>query len=232
MRAKSLVAGAGVLSAVLALPTAAMALDAVAVTDLNMRAGPGSQYPIVTTIRENGSVDILGCLPDAKWCQVIWQGNEGWSYSEYLAVTETDERIFVPQARSVLDIPVVAFEGAANVAGAAVGGAADVAGAAVGGAADVAGAAVGGAANVAGSIIGGVANLATTAVTPPGHVRAHVLENRYDPVLLRGEVVTGARLPDVVELRPVPDYRYHYAYVNGVPVLVDPQTRRIVHVYH
>jgi uncharacterized protein YraI len=210
MRAKSLLAGASALAAVIAAPSMAMALDAVAVTDLNMRAGPGSQYPIVTTIQSNGSVEILGCLEQAKWCQVNWQGNQGWAYSEYLAVTETGEQIFVPQARSVLDIPVVAFQGAA----------------------DVAGAAVTGATTVVGSILGGVGNLASAVITPPGHVRTYVVENRYDPILLEGEVVVGAILPDVVELRPVPEYQYHYAYVNGVPVLVEPGTRRIVHVYY
>jgi uncharacterized protein YraI len=209
MQVKSLLAGAGALSAVLALPNLALALDAVAVTELNMRAGPGSQYPIVATIETNGSVDILGCLPEAQWCQVHWQGNEGWSYSEYLAITETGEQIFVPQARSVLDIPVVAFEGAANVAGAAVGAAADVAGA----------------------IIGGVTGLATSVINPPPHVHSHVTANRVAPVVLQGEVVVGATLPPVVELHPVPDYQYHYAYVNGVPVLVEPGTRRIVHIY-
>jgi uncharacterized protein YraI len=210
MRAKFLLAGASALAAVVAAPNLAMAIEAVAVTDLNMRAGPGSQYPIVTTIQSNGQVEILGCLEEAQWCQVNWQGNQGWSYSEYLAVTETGEQIYVPQARSVLDIPVVAFEGAASVAGAAVTGAA----------------------NVVGSILGGVGNLATAAITPPGHVRTYVVENRYEPVLLEGEVVVGATLPDVVELRPVPEYQYHYAYVNGVPVLVEPGTRRIVHVYY
>jgi uncharacterized protein YraI len=210
MRVKSLVAGATALSAVFALPSLALALDAVAVTDLNMRAGPGSHYPIVTTIQNAGQVEILGCLEEAQWCQVNWQGNQGWAYSEYLAVTQSGEQIYVPQARSVLDIPVVAFQGAANVAGAAVTGAA----------------------NVVGSILGGVGNLATAAITPPGHVRSYVADNRYDPVLLEGEVVVGATLPDVVELRPVPDYDYHYAYVNGVPVLVEPGTRRIVHVYY
>jgi uncharacterized protein YraI len=210
MRAKSLIAGVSALAAVIAAPSMAMALQAVAVTDLNMRAGPGSQHPIVTTIQSNGQVEILGCLEQGQWCQVNWQGNQGWAYSEYLAITETDERMFVPQARSVLDIPIVAFEGAAGVAGAAVTGAA----------------------NVVGSILGGVGNLATAAVTPPGHVRTYVRDNRYDPVLLQGEVVVGAQLPAVVELRPIPDYEYHYAYVNGVPVLVEPGTRRIVHVYY
>jgi uncharacterized protein YraI len=210
MRAKSILAGASALAAVVAAPSMAMALSAVAVTDLNMRAGPGSQYPIVTTIQGNDAVQIVGCLPEAPWCQVNWQGHQGWSYSEYLAITETDERIFVPQARSVLDIPIVAFEGAATVAGTAVGAAADVAGA----------------------IVGGVAGLASGLTgAPPPHVRAHVMEHRVDPVLLRGEVVVGATLPPVVTLHPVPNYDYHYAYVNGVPVLVEPGSRRIVHVY-
>jgi len=28
----------------------------------------------------------------------------------------------------------------------------------------------------------------------------------------------------------VPDYEYRYVYVNEVPVLVEPQSRRIVHI--
>lgn len=210
MRAKSLIAGVSALAAVIAAPTIAMAVEAVAVTDLNMREGPGSQYPIVGTIQNNGQVEIMGCLEQGSWCQVNWQGTQGWAYSEYLAVTQDGQQVYVPQARTVFDIPVVAFQGAANVAGAAVTGAA----------------------NVVGSILGGVGNLAAAAITPPGHVRTYVTDNRYDPVLLEGEVVVGAQLPDVVELRPVPDYEYQYAYVNGVPVLVEPGTRRIVHVYY
>jgi uncharacterized protein YraI len=210
MRTKSLIAGVSALAAVIAAPSMAMALNAVAVTDLNMREGPGSQYAIVGTIQNNGQVEIIGCLEEGQWCQVNWQGNQGWAYSEYLALTQDGQQVYVPQARSVFDIPVVAFQGAANVAGAAVTGAA----------------------NVVGSILGGVGNLATAAITPPGHVRTYVTDNRYDPILLEGEIVVGATLPDVVELRPVPDYEYHYAYVNGVPVLVEPGTRRVVHVYY
>ena len=51
-----------------------------------------------------------------------------------------------------------------------------------------------------------------------------------DPVYLEGEVVVGAGLPETVQLRPVPDYEYNYVYVNGQPVLVEPQSRRIVYV--
>ncbi|TIN70424.1 MAG: DUF1236 domain-containing protein, partial [Mesorhizobium sp.] len=54
--------------------------------------------------------------------------------------------------------------------------------------------------------------------------------HRLDPIYLEGEVVTGATLPDTVELREIPDYNYRYVYVNGQRALIDPQTRRIMYV--
>ena len=51
------------------------------------------------------------------------------------------------------------------------------------------------------------------------------------PVILNGEVVLGGGLPADVALNAVPDYEYDYAYVNQVPVLVEPTTRRIVYIY-
>lgn len=207
MRIK-LLTGAATVAMAVSLPTMAMALDAVATTDLNMRAGPGPEHEIVGTIGSNDPVEILGCLPERNWCQVSWQGQQGWSYSDYLAVTQADERMLVPQARTVLDIPAATFSAASDAATGVLEG--------------------------VGTIIGSAAGLASgviEAVTPPTHVRSYVIENRREPVLLRGEVVVGAMLPGEVQLYEVPDYRYHYAYVNGVPVLVDPGTRQIVHVY-
>jgi hypothetical protein len=87
-----------------------------------------------------------------------------------------------------------------------------------------------------GAAVGGAAGLATggtiEAITepPPPPVRQYVVSNPVDPVYLEGEVVVGAGVPDTVELRPVPDYQYRYVDINGQPVLVDPQTRRIVYV--
>lgn len=68
-------------------------------------------------------------------------------------------------------------------------------------------------------------------IAPPPPVQTYVLENRRDPVFLEGEVVVGAALPETVELFPVPRSEYRYAYVNQVPVLVEPGTRRVVYVY-
>ena len=51
------------------------------------------------------------------------------------------------------------------------------------------------------------------------------------PVYLNGEVVEGAGLPEDVAIAPVPGSDYDYAYVNSVPVLVEPSTRRVEYVY-
>jgi hypothetical protein len=66
---------------------------------------------------------------------------------------------------------------------------------------------------------------------PPPPVGSYVVAHPVDPVYLNGEVVVGAGLPVEVALTPVPDYQYEYAYVNRVPVLVEPRSRRIVHIY-
>ena len=87
------------------------------------------------------------------------------------------------------------------------------------------GAVVGG---VAGAAIGGTAE--GVASPPNEKVVTYVRTNKMEPVYLDGEVVVGASLPETVVLNEVPDYEYRYVYVNGQPVLVEPQTRRIVYV--
>jgi hypothetical protein len=46
-----------------------------------------------------------------------------------------------------------------------------------------------------------------------------------------GEVVVGATLPGDVVISQVPNYQYSYVRINDRPMLVDPQSRRIVYVY-
>ena len=58
----------------------------------------------------------------------------------------------------------------------------------------------------------------------------YVRDNPVDPVYLEGEVVTGVELPETVTLSTVPTSDYRYAYVNGVPVVVDPAERRVVYI--
>jgi uncharacterized protein YraI len=80
---------------------------------------------------------------------------------------------------------------------------------------------------VTGAIVSGELD---EAVEPPTEIRSYVVDNRTDTIYLDGEVAVGATLPEDVEFREIPDYRYRYVYVNSQPVLVEPETRRIVYV--
>lgn len=211
--------------AVVAMSTSAFAQSmVVATTDLNIRSGPGPQYPVVGAITVDGQATLNGCLEGSKWCQVSFNGAEGWAYSDYLLADNSGVEVVVTERPAQMEVPVVTYEDTGNaataggVAGAATGA---IAGAIIGG---PIGAAVGGIAGAAGGGITG------SVIEPTPEVRTYVESNPVDPVYLDGEVVVGASLPDTVEIREIPDYEYRYVYVNGQQVLVEPDTRRIVYV--
>lgn len=209
--------------ALLALSGVALAqTSAIATTDLNVRAGPGPQYPVIGLIAAGEGAALNGCLEGSKWCQVTTGSGQGWAYSDYLTGDFGGQSVVLTE-RPAEAVPVVTYEqpqgGGGAVAGAASGA---VAGAIIGG---PLGAAIGG---VAGAAVGGTAEGLSS--PPPDSVRTYVQSNQLDPVYLDGEVVVGAALPETVVLGEVPDYEYRYVYVNGQPVLVEPDTRRIVYV--
>jgi len=234
MRKSSTVVAAALIAAT-AAPSAVLAQDAtaVAVTDLNMRAGPAPYFPVVAVIPANTAVTLHGCLDEEPWCDVTLGTARGWSYAEYLSV----QGVAAIQAETLP--PPTTFEAEAyfdayyrdepfyeerdrwfGAAGGAAGGA--VIGALLFGPVGAAvGAAVGGAAGGA----------FAEAITPPDIVVEFVTDQDPQPVFLDGAVIVGATVPDVVTVSPIPDYDYGYAYVNGQWVLVEPASRQIVYVF-
>lgn len=189
MKAKLLVTVAA--CAMLAVPGAAMAQQAViANADLNVRSGPGDDYPVVDQIALDSELLLLGCMEASEWCQVRYGANEGWVSSDYLVAERGG--VVIAERLADMDVPVVVYEGPPD--GMAVG-------------------------SVSGDIY-----------EPMPQVRTYIEEHRYEPVYLEGEVAVGTSLPETVEIYEIPDYEYRYVYVNEQPVLVDPQTRRIVYI--
>ncbi|RRI02702.1 DUF1236 domain-containing protein [Mesorhizobium tamadayense] len=190
-----------VAGALLAMSGAALADTPVsAVTDLNVRAGPGPQYPVIGVLAAGQSATLRGCIEGSKWCAIAEAGGNGWVYSDYVTGDFGGSRVVLTRRPAEADIAVVApptdevytqddYTGAI----------------------------------VASDPIEPIAR-------PPAEVGTYVTTHRVAPVYLEGEVVTGAVLPDTVELREIPDYNYRYVYVNNQPALVDPGTRRIVYV--
>lgn len=86
------------------------------------------------------------------------------------------------------------------------------------------------------SIAGAGAAFAQDVVIVPEQetvIREYVKKQPLASVTLPGvELNIGSTVPDTVELYAVdvPDVKYRYVVVDGRTVLVEPETRRIVHV--
>src|ERR1044072_1092740 len=76
-----LMKGAGVL----ALSTGfAAAAPALVQNDLNLRAGPGVEFPVVAAMPAGTTVNVMGC--QASWCQVAFGGTAGWANRAFLGL--------------------------------------------------------------------------------------------------------------------------------------------------
>jgi uncharacterized protein YraI len=204
---KNILISAGAGATLLAFAGAATADTMVsATTDLNVRAGPGPEYQVIGVLGAGQQAPLTGCLQNSRWCTVSTANGNGWVYSDYLAAEEQGQRVVITQRPAGVTVPVVTYEGPAAQVGT----------------------------TVTSDIVGPDDDIAVDdtigTIEPPSEVRTYVVDHRSDPVYLNGEVVVGAGLPDNVELTEIPDYQYRYVDVNGQPVLVDPQTRRIVYI--
>lgn len=258
MRVKSAAYVAALMTGSL-VPCAAFAATlAVATTDLNIRSGPGPEYPVTGAIAAHSQATIESCVQGSRWCQVTYRGKPGWAYTQYMqaaavqapasavqapARTVTEQRTVVTrQTISPSGTAVVTEQRAPTTITTVQPAPAPViteAASQFGVPAIVyerpAGTVGLAPADIDESLIdapaGPVVTSADAELAPPESVQSYVVHHPLNPVYLNGEVVVGAGLPPTVALQPVPDYDYDYAYVNRQPVLVEPRTRRIVYVY-
>jgi uncharacterized protein YraI len=93
----------------LLLPAAAEAADGFTTGDVNMRAGPGTQYPRIMVLPRGAPVEIYGCLRGYSWCDVGYYRERGWVSSRYLSVFYDDRRVYVPY-RPRVTVPYLTFE--------------------------------------------------------------------------------------------------------------------------
>jgi uncharacterized protein YraI len=94
---------------VFAAPATAMAARGYATTTVNMRAGPGTDYPVVATIPDDAHLNIHGCLSDHDWCDVTWSSNRGWVSSHFLDYFYRGHYVYLPSYYEEIDVPVVTF---------------------------------------------------------------------------------------------------------------------------
>ncbi|MGQ7792610.1 SH3 domain-containing protein [Faunimonas sp. B44] len=108
MRKRIILAAAVLLG--LALPGAAAAATGGYTTgNVNMRAGPGTQYPPVTVVPRGSSVTIHGCTSGYSWCDTQWAGYRGWVSGSYLEFVYQQRRVLVPNYGPAIGLPIIAF---------------------------------------------------------------------------------------------------------------------------
>lgn len=71
-----------------------------AVTDLNVRAGPGPQYPVIGVLAAGQSATLNGCIENSKWCTIAEAGGRGWVYSDYVTADIGGSRVVLTERRS------------------------------------------------------------------------------------------------------------------------------------
>ncbi len=221
MRITSVISLAALAAAGALSGSAYAATVATATTPVHIRSGPGPQYAIVGVIGTNDHATMTGCIQGSLWCQVSYRGKTGWTYSKYLTTRVAGRPLVIAQNPTRANVPLVTYrqpvattfrQPAAATTVETIGSATPPV--------------------TTGTLIESP-QAATTQymVNPPPTVHTYVIAHPAETVYLNGSVAVGAGLPENVALQPVPQSDYDYAYVNRTPVLVQPQTRRIVYVY-
>lgn len=199
---------------------------ATAAADVDIRTGPGAQYPITASVGVGSPVSLIGCVEASDWCEVHVGNQAGWTYADGLAIKPGAAVAAIVPQRAPVGVTVVEqtapVDPVAVQENAAVGG--------LGGAAM--GALIAGPVGlVAGAILGGTVGTAA-AYEPSIETTTYVTTNVVEPVYLEGDVVVGAGVPETVTIYTVPTQpEYRYAQINGRTVLVNAADRRIVYVY-
>ena len=80
------------------------------VTNVNMRAGPGTYYPVIVVVPARSWVSIRGCLGDHTWCDVTFEGSRGWMRSIYLQGWYRGHYYALRDYAPRLGYPVVTFD--------------------------------------------------------------------------------------------------------------------------
>jgi uncharacterized protein YraI len=107
---KSILLKIAAVGALMLAPAIAQAAEGYSTANVNMRAGPSTQYPAVAVIPAGESLEIHGCLADVPWCDVEFYGGRGWVAGRYVQALYQRRRVYVgPEYYRPLGIPTIVF---------------------------------------------------------------------------------------------------------------------------
>lgn len=103
------VLAAALATALAAMPAAAVAYPAVAARDVNLRAGPARDYPVVAVVALGAPLEVLGCLNGYTWCDAIAGPYRGWVWAGNLSAAWQGGYVPLPGYGAVIGIGVIGF---------------------------------------------------------------------------------------------------------------------------
>ncbi|MGE3863934.1 MAG: SH3 domain-containing protein, partial [Burkholderiaceae bacterium] len=100
---------AAVAAALMLLLPGLASAQAHTTTAVNLRAGPGVSYPIVTWLPAGVRVQVLGCLDGFQWCDVIASNYRGWVHAGFLAYPYRGQPVPVIRYGALIGLPLLTF---------------------------------------------------------------------------------------------------------------------------
>lgn len=92
------------------MSTASAATGGIAVTSVNLRAGPSTKYPVVTVLPQNAALTVYGCAAGGSWCDVSWGGSRGWMSANYIYVSYNGQQtVLTTSVAPAIGITTVSF---------------------------------------------------------------------------------------------------------------------------
>lgn len=89
--------------------TTAFAEEGFVTTSVYMRAGPDVDYPVVLRLPPGAPVEIVGCVDDWLWCDVIAGPDRGWVAGAYLQEEYGGRRVYIRDYGLRIGIPIISF---------------------------------------------------------------------------------------------------------------------------
>ena len=74
-----------ILALLLFPPLSAFASSGRTLAQVNMRAGPGRSFHVITVLPARTSIGIRQCTRDRRWCNVSARRHRGWVDARYLS---------------------------------------------------------------------------------------------------------------------------------------------------
>lgn len=106
---KKLILALAVLTAGIASASASSV--AVSTANVNLRAGPGTNYPAVTVVPQGSRIVTHGCVADYAWCDVAFGQYRGWVSASYIQVVYNGGPVILSAAIApAVGVTVVAYD--------------------------------------------------------------------------------------------------------------------------